>query len=323
VRYLESGRTVRLPIDQTLRQEVEQAIGRARALRLQTIRPPVTTNERLCPRCSLAPVCLPEEERLAKDPTRQTVRLFPPHADRMIVHVLEHGAHVGRKEDRLVVRLPKDGTEASYPIHQVESVVVHGYGQISTQALRLCADHEVAVQWMTGSGMVMGAFVQFAHSAQRHLRQFRALESEPERLRLSRQLVTAKVDAQFHFLQRGLRGDDRPDGGELLARIRHKLRQVDSAELDTLLGLEGAAAAAYFEGLSLLLKPDLDVRLRYVRRSRRPAADRFNALLNYLYGMLYRQVLGSILAVGLHPGVGTPTSGCTSSRSRSSAPSSM
>ncbi len=33
-------------------------------------------------------------------------------------------------------------------------------------------------------------------------------------------------------------------------------------------------------------------------------ADRFNALFSFGYGMLYRQVVASIVAVGLHPGVG-------------------
>ena len=40
----------------------------ARRLRESTERPPVADNERLCVRCSLAPVCLPEEVRQADDP---------------------------------------------------------------------------------------------------------------------------------------------------------------------------------------------------------------------------------------------------------------
>ena len=309
VRYLESGRTVQVPIDESLRRQVSYAIERARALRRETTRPPVTENARLCPRCSLAPVCLPEEERLAQDEARRPVRLFPPHTDRTIVHALEHGAHVGRTGDRLTVRLPATDeaaeTEASFPIHQVESVVVHGNAQISTQALRLCAEHEISVQWVTSSGLVFGAMHAASQGAQRHLRQFRALSDEAERLRLSRLLVSAKVDAQYQYLQRVLRGDERGEARELLARVRRGTQQVGAAHgKDELLGIEGATAAAYFEGLGLSLRPDLDPRLRYVRRSRRPAADRFSALLNYLYGMLYRQVLASILAVGLHPGVG-------------------
>jgi hypothetical protein len=51
---------------------------------------------------------------------------------------------------------------------------------------------------------------------------------------------------------------------------------------------------------------DVDLRDAFVLdgRSRRPPRDRVNALLSYGYGMLYREVLTAIIAVGLHPGVG-------------------
>lgn len=305
VRYLESGKTIRVPIDEALRARVRATIELARLLRKKTSRPPVTEDERRCPKCSLRGVCLPEEERLARDAERPVLQLFPPHLDRTIVHVLEPGAQVGIRGERLTVRVPTDQPEQSYPIHQVESVVVHGAAQVSTQALRRCAEEEIAVHWVTGSGFVFGSMQPASQSAQRHIRQFEALREEAERLRLSRLLVLAKVSAQYQFLQRSLRGDERPEGQELLARARRGTQQVETAQtVEELLGIEGSSAAAYFAGLDLCLKDDLDPRLRYVRRSRRPAADRFNAALNYLYGMLYRQVEASIVAVGLHTGFG-------------------
>lgn len=306
VRYLASNKSVRVPIDDELRAQVRRAIARARALRLQILRPPVTDNERLCPRCSLAPVCLPEEERLARDVEHRPVRLFPAYSDRMVLHVLEHGAYVGRKGDQLAVRRKDEDADTAYPIRQVESVVLHGYAQISTQALRLCADHEVGVQWVTPSGVVTGMVTQPAQSAQRHLRQFRALEDQALRLRLARALVTAKVEAQLQFLLRGTRGEERTaEAEQAIGRVRAAQRGVSEAEnVDQLLGREGEAAVAYFDGLALLIKDEIDERLRFARRSRRPSADRCNALLNYGYGMLYRECLAAIAAVGLHPGVG-------------------
>jgi len=143
VRYLQDRKTIRIPIDDELRQEVFETIKRARQLRLQVVRPPVTENERLCPRCSLAPICLPEEQRLAEAEDYKPLRLFPPHQDRLVLHVLEHGAHVGRKGNALEVRLRSEDASQCYPIRQVGAVVLHGYAQISTQALRLCADHQL------------------------------------------------------------------------------------------------------------------------------------------------------------------------------------
>lgn len=62
-------------------------------------------------KCSLAPVCLPEEARLASmlselPPGTSEVRqlkLVPADHDRCTLHVLSHGARIGRKGDRLEV----------------------------------------------------------------------------------------------------------------------------------------------------------------------------------------------------------------------------
>ncbi|MBE7560586.1 CRISPR-associated protein Cas4 [bacterium] len=78
VRYHSDGVTVRVPLDERLRGEVQAAVARARQLRRSVERPPVADNDRLCLRCSLAPVCLPEEERVAVQPDWQAVRLFRP-----------------------------------------------------------------------------------------------------------------------------------------------------------------------------------------------------------------------------------------------------
>ncbi len=67
VRYHADGVTAFVEIDEAARRDLAAAIERARELRRSTQRPPVAENENLCPRCSLAPVCLPEEERLAHD----------------------------------------------------------------------------------------------------------------------------------------------------------------------------------------------------------------------------------------------------------------
>ena len=106
VRYHADNVTVRVPFDDAARADLAEAIATARRLRESTERPPVTENERLCVRCSLAPVCLPEEVRQAEDPDHEPFRLFPPDRDGTSLHVVTPGATVGRSGEELVVRHP-------------------------------------------------------------------------------------------------------------------------------------------------------------------------------------------------------------------------
>lgn len=68
----------------------------------------------------------------------------------------------------------------------------------------------------------------------------------------------------------------------------------------SLMGWEGHQAKVYWRQVSECL-PEA---WRFVGRSRRPAKDGFNAMLNYLYGMLYTVVEQALFAAGLDPHLG-------------------
>jgi len=309
VRYHADNVTVRVAIDEELRGQVRAAIERACVLRSSIERPPVTDNDRLCARCSLAPVCLPEEARLGAsgevggdDP----IRLLPQHPEGQTVHVMESGASVGRSGHQLLVR-GREEPDVRIPIGEVGQVVIHGYAQITTQALQACTERGIGVHWVTYGGNVVGSLAPSAPSAQRHLRQFKALTNDEQTIELARRLVIAKLETQLRYLLRSTRTEEgRSDEVERICdRIRDALRRAAHAPAaEALLGHEGTGAAAYFEGLPLMLAAELDGRFRFDGRNRQPPRDRVNAILGFAYGMLYREVLQAIVAVGLHPGVG-------------------
>ena len=66
------------------------------------------------------------------------------------------------------------------------------------------------------------------------------------------------------------------------------------------MGLEGRAGRIYWQSINLLL-PE---RFRFSARSRNPARDEFNCLLNYAYGVLYGTVERACVLAGLDPYVG-------------------
>lgn len=79
---------------------------------------------------------------------------------------------------------------------------------------------------------------------------------------------------------------------------------MKAAGRNELMGHEGMAAKAYFGGLTDLVDSTIDPAMLPDGRNRRPPTDRFNALLSFAYGMLYRDVLSAILHVGLDPAFG-------------------
>lgn len=321
VRYHADNVLVHVPFDEAARAELERAIARARELQATVERPPVAENERLCVKCSLAPVCLPEEARLGaaltSDDSKLTsqesklsghapLRLFPADDDRRTLHVITQGARVGRKGDRLEVSAPDDEPQL-HPVHEVGQVVLHGFAQITTQALRLCAEQEVGVHWVTGGGRYMGAWVSGVGSVQRRIRQYRALTDPELCLKLARRLAEARVRGQLSFLLRASReaGRDVQEVRDAIVGMRKILSPMSRAtSIDSLRGYEGGAGAHYFSALPHLVMPEAGEVMRPDGRNRRPPRDRCNALLSYGYALLLKDVTNAILAVGLDPSLG-------------------
>jgi len=314
VRYHADNVMVRVPIDEKARADLGRAVARARELQSTVERPPVTENERLCVRCSLAPICLPEEARLAASisettaaqPGRETIRLFPADDDRRTLHVLTQGARVGRKGDRFEITA-RDEAAQLHPVHEIGQVVLHGFSQITTQALRLCAEQEVGVHWVTTGGRYMGAWSAGMGSVQRRIRQYGALTDNELCLHLARKLAEARVRGQLSFLLRASReaGRDVTEVREAVSGMRKLLSPMSRAtSIDSLRGYEGSAGAHYFSALPHLVVTEVSPAMRPDGRSRRPPRDRCNALLSFGYALLLKDVTNAIMAVGLDPCLG-------------------
>ena len=305
VRYHAENVTVRVPLDDTARSAVRDAVEQARQLRERPDRPPVSDNDRLCIRCSLAPVCLPEEERLLGDPEWEPVRLFPADRELKTVHVAEPGAHISRAGEAL--KIWTEGSQGTtFPVHEVGALILHGYPQVTTQALHFCARNGVLVQWLSPSGRFVAGLAPDAGTVHRRLRQYHALSDPGVCLRLARKLAMAKVEGGLRYVLRGTRGNERsPQVLQSVQTMRDGLANMAHAEgVDQLRGLEGSAARAYFAMLPLLLRDAVPQEMKFTKRSRRPPADRFNALLGFGYSLLYQAVLQAVTAVGLEPALG-------------------
>jgi CRISP-associated protein Cas1 len=314
IRYHADNAMVRVPIDRAAFDDLKKSIARARLLQNNVERPPVTDNERLCVKCSLAPVCLPEEARLASllselPPATAEVRqlkLFPADDDRRTLHVLTHGARIGRKGDRLEVSVIGEPSQL-HPAQEIGQIVLHGFSQISTQALRFCGQQEIGVHWVTTGGQYMGAWISGTGSVQRRIRQYRALTDQGMCLQLAVRLAEARARSQLSFLLRSTRETERatPEVQSSIKAMRRLLSpMLRATSIDSLRGYEGSIGAYYFRALPDLVVPEAGEEMRPDGRSRRPPRDRCNALLSFAYALLLKDITNAIMVVGLDPSLG-------------------
>lgn len=141
------------------------------------------------------------------------------------------------------------------------------------------------------------------NDARRRLAQYRLSQDASHCLAFSKALVREKLAAQMTFL--GERREAEPRSRYVLTLSLRKLKgalvAVDSQEsIGRLRGVEGAGAAAYFDGYADLLPENLD----FHRRNRRPPRDPVNAVLSLGYTLLHAEAVLAAYGAGFDPFIG-------------------
>lgn len=220
-----------------------------------------------------------------------------------VVYVTRPTARVVRADGMVAVMEDRKIVDR-WPASEVERVVVVGNAQVTTQAMTLLLGQGASVALLSPSGRLRGHIIPpESGNVFVRLAQHERYRDPDFRLAVSRALVLAKIRAGREQLLRFRR--NHPASGETLeraaaqmARAATQAASVDS--VDVLRGVEGAAAASYFTGFDAMVRAPF----RFERRSKHPAHNAVNALLNLWYTLLASEVAGQLEAAGFDPRVG-------------------
>ena len=200
------------------------------------------------------------------------------------------------------------GRRGSVPLAHIERVVLRGRVQLSTSVLGALTEAGAGVLSLSGrQSRHLATCVGRPHNdVVRRLGQFDAYRDREARTQWSRRLVEAKTKAQLRLLRQALerRPDKRRQITRALTRIESLLKRIaDHAsppDIASLLGIEGAAASAYFGGFCSLFPPSLQLE----GRNRRPPRDPVNACLSLGYTLVHFEAVLACHAAGLDPLLG-------------------
>jgi CRISPR-associated protein Cas1 len=211
--------------------------------------------------------------------------------------------------DTLRVEVERE-TRLRVPLHHVSSVVCFGRTGLSAPLMHRLAESGVALVLLDDNGRFK-ARLEGAVTGNVLLRQaqFARISDAAFTLDMARACVAGKIKNTRQVLQRGAREAKVEDDAKVLARLADDLAAAlralpDVNDLDSLRGVEGAAARQYFSGLNLLVRADQRSAFTMDGRTRRPPRDRFNAMLSFLYSMWMNDCRSALEAAGLDPQVG-------------------
>jgi len=379
--YSKTKQKVPLDVTPELEEWVIRQIAAARVCAEGPIPPPLIDSPK-CARCSLAPVCLPDETRMLSIPTMEKFpiganrrdalprdphsnpedepgpgpetlnfkpdssgarglptgspeggrggdhqpsspprRLIAPRDEKRALYLNTQGFKVGCHDAVIKVK-EKDRVVDEVRAMDVSHVAVFGNIQVSTQAVQRLCDEDIPVTWFSMGGWFYG--MTRGHSLKNvllRIEQFRHAANPATCLRLAQQFVRGKIhNHRVLFMRNHI---------EPLERTKLRLGQAREDVLATrsqeeLLGVEGAAAAVYFQQFGGMIREEADddflegvdnggapdpslpprFNFDFTTRNRRPPTDPVNAMLSLAYSLLAKECTLAAYAVGLDPYVG-------------------
>lgn len=198
---------------------------------------------------------------------------------------------------------------ARYPLHTLSAIITFSYSGASPALMGACAQRGISLSFCSPRGKFL-ARVTGESNGNVLLRrtQYRIADDPVQSCVLARNMIFGKIHNARWSIQRtrrdhSLRVDD-ARLGEVSEQLKDVLPQVLCQEdLDSLRGLEGAAATAYFGVFDQLILGNKAV-FHFTTRSRRPPMDPVNALLSFAYSLLSHDCASALESVGLDSYVG-------------------
>ncbi len=297
-----AGSRERVPVvfDEELTQTTHNAVDGLRLIAAGGQIPPPLEDSPKCPRCSLVGICLPDEVNFFRKGELAPRPLAVAQTSALPLYVQAYHAKITKSGERLEVFVDDQKVQSARLI-DVSQVAVYGNVYITTPALQELMASNIPVTWHSFGGWFMGHTIGTGHkNVELRTAQFRTSFDDAACLRLARGWVEAKIRNARTLLRRNWKGPFAPDTllEDLQGDIRHLHRVTD---MQSLLGVEGSAAARYFGAFRYLIREQLrekDFGFDFETRNRRPPRDPVNALLSYAYSLLTRTWAVTLTGVG-------------------------
>lgn len=224
------------------------------------------------------------------------------------LYVMTQGAYLKKEGETVCVRIEGE-TKLRVPIITISSIVCFGNIFISPPLMGYCTKNGVTISFLSIYGRFV-ARVQGPVAGNVLLRkeQYRISDNPDRSSDIARSCVLAKISNCRTLIMKAARDHsetiDKGNAKEVAEKLKKNMEELSvEKRLENIRGIEGDSAKIYFSFFDRCIiaqKEDFFFR----ERNRRPPIDRVNALLSFVYTMLYHDIRSALETCGLDPAVG-------------------
>lgn len=197
---------------------------------------------------------------------------------------------------------------ASVPASQVDSIVFLGKNTLSTGLMAFCEKQNITLTFLGMNGEFCGRVCgPVSGNVLLRKRQYESLSDPAFVSTTVRNILFGKIRNSKDVLLRFARSASKEENEALLRDAAGKLSSMaqmlaETDDVDSMRGIEGAAANAYFSVFDVIL--DGENGFVFDVRSKRPPRNEVNAVLSFVYTLLTHDCCSALDTVGLDPAAG-------------------
>lgn len=213
------------------------------------------------------------------------------------------------KKNKNVFLVKNDDKTFEVSANKVDSILITTSATITTDAIKFAVDNNIDIVFLDHFGDPYGRVwhSKLGSTVQIRRRQIE-ISDQPKGFKMAIGWIEIKIENQISFLKdlKKNRPEKKDKLEEYISNIEAMKDQLVALDgnLDqmrgTIMGFEGMSSRYYFDALTMVMPEKWE----FNGRSRNPAVDGFNCLLNYAYGVLYSMVEKGCIIAGLDPYVG-------------------
>lgn len=229
----------------------------------------------------------------------------------MDLYINSYGTYIHKVGEMFEIEVEVEGEKKKEKISpkKVRSIIISTHARITTDVIALAVKNNIDVVLLDDFGNPYGRFwhSRFGSTAYIRRKQIECFESG-KGLELVRSWLGLKIENNIAHLREleYKRHSKAVMIEEEIKEMKKYLEKIYSLDTpieqsrNTLMAYEGNSSKHYYNTLSYLIPQEF----KFKGRSKRPAKDEFNAMLNYAFGVLYGKVEKSLIIAGLDPYVG-------------------
>jgi CRISPR-associated protein Cas1 len=221
------------------------------------------------------------------------------------LYVLTPDSYLFVRNQSIAIRV---GGEEKFtiPAHTIDAVVCFGVCTVSTPFIGFCAEHGITLTFLSPNGQFYGRVCgPVSGNILLRKKQYCSLDDVKFASHTVRNILYGKLRNSKDVLLRSARNQTEKTASLCLKEAAESLTEfaskLETDDIDSMRGIEGAAATVYFAQFDTMLRSS---DFKFQVRSRRPPRNEVNATLSFVYMLLTREMQSALETVGLDPAAG-------------------